>query len=91
VIIEQSNSAYQWTDVERRTACEQYVDTVTENIEAFIKDKNHCRVSIEDAPAWLPEVWKRSGATGDLEAAMHELRVRHNAEATTGTQPILPG
>src|SRR5690606_37528829 len=65
---------------EAAEVCRHYVDTVTENIEAFLADKpRQMSVWLDEAPDRFPEFWESIGATGDLEAALRELTVRHNA------------
>jgi hypothetical protein len=58
----------------------QYWDTVNDNIELFLRDKPH------QMTMWLHDIndpfrlyWKQIGAQGDLEAALAEWNVRHNA------------
>ena len=58
----------------------QYWDTVNNNIEHFIRDKNY------QMTMWLDDIkdpfrcfWERIGAEGDLEAALSEWNVRYNA------------
>lgn len=69
-----------WPEDERLEVCRFYVDTVTSNIESFLADKPHTMtVWLEDAGDWFPAFWRAIGAEGDLEAAMSEFEVRHNA------------
>jgi hypothetical protein len=56
-----------------------YVDTVTANIEAFVEGRPHRRVDLETLAEALPGLWEWIGAEGDLDAAVAELTVRHNA------------
>jgi len=60
-------------------ACYGYVDTVTANITAFLRDKSRvmrCRMEehARDFPAFLDWI----GAEGDLDAAMAEWSTPHN-------------
>ncbi len=58
------------------------VDTVTSNIEHFLRDKpNTMHFRVEEAATDFPALWNRIGAAGDLSAAMAEWETRHNASA----------
>jgi hypothetical protein len=60
--------------------CRDYVDTVTENIRAFLRGKPRTMlVRLEAAEEDFPRFWDWIGADGDLAAAGAEWRVRHNA------------
>jgi hypothetical protein len=60
--------------------CKDYVETVTSNIEHFLRDKPYqMKIQLEDAKAGLENFWEAIGATGDLMAARRDLVVRHNA------------
>ncbi len=57
-----------------------YVDTVTENIAAFLRDKTHVMViQLETLAPDFDRFIDWIGATGDLDAARHELTILHNA------------
>ena len=64
---------------DRPTVAGHYVDTVTANIDAFVRDRPHRRVDLETLAADLPDLWTWIGAEGDLDTAIAELGVRHNA------------
>lgn len=65
--------------------CIDYVRTVTENIEAFLETKSRVHViDIADAHEPFKRFWHDIGAEGDLEAALAELKGRHNA----GDRPV---
>ncbi len=67
--------------VTRLAAATDYVRTVTENIDAFLKDKSHVmRFRMEDAATAFPDFWAWIGAEGDLRAAMAEWSKRHDTE-----------
>ena len=67
--------------ITRQEAAADYVRTVTENIEAFLKDKsNVMRFRMEDASEAFPRFWKWVGAEGNLQAAMAEWQSRHDTE-----------
>jgi hypothetical protein len=53
----------------------EFVDTVTENIRCFLKDKPNRLERISDQ---FPVFWGRIGAEGDLGEALEELKERHN-------------
>ena len=55
-------------------------DTVNENIRAFLADKSQTlEFQLDTAEADMRKFWQAIGAEGDLEAAVAEWRVRHNA------------
>lgn len=57
-----------------------YTDTVTTNIELFLRDKPHrMDVCLETIQQSFPKFWERIGAVGSLESALAECRVRHNS------------
>ncbi len=57
-----------------------YVDTVGENIRLFLRDKrNRMDFRLEYAREDFTEFWRRIGAEGDLQAALAEFDVTHNA------------
>lgn len=65
---------------ERLQVCRFYVQTVTENIALFLKDKpHHMSMRIEEAQHLLPSFWEQIGAQGDLDAATRELAYKYNA------------
>lgn len=55
--------------------------SITDNIAAFLSDKEHMNISIEDADARFPEFWERIGAKGNLNLAVAELGRVYNARA----------
>ncbi|MGH3347335.1 MAG: hypothetical protein ACRDO4_10155 [Nocardioides sp.] len=67
-------------EADRHAVCDFYVRTVTSNIEAFLRDKpRQMTVWLEEYREWFPDFWSRVGAEGDLDAAVAEFGVRHNA------------
>jgi hypothetical protein len=67
---------------EPRDICRDYVRTVNANIEQFLDGRENAMVfRLEDASEAFPEFWNEIGADGDLEAAMAEWAVRHNASS----------
>ncbi len=58
-----------------------YIETVTANIELFLRDKtNRLDFTLENAAQDFSRLWERIGAEGDFQAAVTEFTVRHNAE-----------
>ena len=59
-----------------------YIDTVTANIEHFLRDKPaQMEFSLENARGDFPRFWQRIDAQGDLDAALREWNVAWNATA----------
>ena len=57
-----------------------YLETVEQNIRAFLRDKRHVmEAHLEHIERDFLRFWDAIGAEGDREAALAELRVRHNA------------
>jgi hypothetical protein len=57
-----------------------YVETVTDNIRLFLRDKtNALPIRIEEAGDVFPVFWEAIGATGDLAKAVSEFSSRYNA------------
>ena len=57
-----------------------YIDTVESNITHFLRDKPHAMAfRLEHAKRDFTHFWERIGAEGDLERALAEWDVRHNA------------
>lgn len=60
--------------------CMDYWDTVNSNIRLFLKDKSKkMEFHLDRAREQYPEFWRRIGAEGDLEAALREWEVMHDA------------
>jgi len=58
----------------------ELVDTVTENIQHFLKDKTKTMtVHLETVTQDFPAFWQAIGAQGDLAAAMDAWTIHHNA------------
>lgn len=67
--------------ISRRDAAADYVRTVTENIELFLKDKSKVmRFRMEEADEAFPRFWDWIGAEGDFNRAMREWSSRHDTE-----------
>jgi hypothetical protein len=59
---------------------QDYCNTVTSNIELFLKDKSKwMNFSLENAQEDFPRFWDLIGAEGDLAAALAEFNIKYNA------------
>jgi hypothetical protein len=68
-----------------------YVRTVDRNIAAFLRDKPHAMVvRLEHAKDDFRAFWEWIGATGDLDAALAEWDVRHDATELEAPPPQAP-
>lgn len=57
-----------------------YIETVNSNIELFLKNKSKTMiVSLETIHNDFTDFWKRIGAQGNLNAALNEWLINHNA------------
>lgn len=57
-----------------------YIDTVENNINLFLKDKQHkMGFSLENAEADFAKFWENIHAQGDLQSALNEWSTRYNA------------
>jgi hypothetical protein len=68
-----------WTVDARPQIARMLVDTVNTNIEHFLTDKPHTRFDLFEADNEFPKFCARIGAKGDIDSAVREFRVRHNA------------
>ncbi|MFN8195941.1 MAG: hypothetical protein U0R80_16890 [Nocardioidaceae bacterium] len=69
-----------WRPEERHDVARFYVDTVNDNIRAFLAGQPRTMdFPLERAVELFPDFWSRIGAEGDLDAALAEFGVRHNA------------
>lgn len=66
-----------WDDPEQ--VCRFYVETVTENIEAFVRMRSSMTMWLECHEEQFPLFLERIEAQGDLQAAVAEWAVAHNA------------
>lgn len=76
-----------WPRRYRRSLAAYYVDTVTSNIDLFLRGRPHqLTIHLETARAehQFPEFWRQIGATGDLSRALAEFDVKHNARSNEG-------
>lgn len=68
-----------WPRHKRLEVSRFLVDTVHANIRTFLADRPHVAVRLETAAQDFAEFWEWVGAEGDLDAALSEWQVRHNA------------
>ncbi len=79
------------TGVEPLEVALDYVRTVDRNIAAFLRDKPHAmEVRLEHAKEDFRGFWGWVGAEGDLEGALAEWDVRHDATPAEASQPAEP-
>lgn len=65
---------------DRKELCRDYYDTVTSNIDLFLKDKpRKMTMRLETIGADFRTFWDAIGASGNLDAALDELAIKHNA------------
>ena len=63
----------------------QYCEAVNDNVELFLRDKpRQMTMWLHDVKGPFREFWRAIGAEGDLERALSEWDVRHNATRTGG-------
>jgi hypothetical protein len=67
-----------WPEEDRPQVVRYYVDTVTANIDEFLKDKPHVHVTLEAIDDDFVRFWEWIGGEGDLGAARRALKERHN-------------
>ncbi|MGH2934164.1 MAG: hypothetical protein ACRDL2_06570 [Gaiellaceae bacterium] len=68
-----------WPEAERFAASRFMVDSIEANIREFLRDRAHVTVSLESAQDDFRRFWEWIGAAGDLNAALGEWTIRHNA------------
>ncbi len=67
-------------DLDPLALAHDYLETVEQNIRAFLRDKRQVmEARLEHIESDFLRFWEAIGAEGDREAALAELRVRHNA------------
>ena len=60
--------------------CEDYIDTVNDNIEHFLRDKPHkLTIELENIKEGYRQFWAAIGAEGELPAALEEWDIRYNS------------
>ena len=76
-----------WPEEQRMEVCRFYVDTVNDNIAAFLPTQRHTLTGdIAEGGSWFPEFLDRIGAEGDLDAAVSEIGVRHHTNTEREAQ-----
>jgi hypothetical protein len=79
-ILQYFNKARSLSEQQRYEIGLQYWETVNNNIELFLRDKpNKMTVWLHDIKKPFRQFWKNIGAEGDLEAAIAEWDICHNA------------
>lgn len=74
------------------SVCFDYCHTVNRNIELFLKDKSRAiTVDLENFNCDFPRFWRLISAQGDLEGALREFAVRHNASPAPHVNPSANG
>ena len=64
---------------EQLQLCSDYVDTVTANIQSFLKHQpQHLTIHLESIQEDFKKFWQTIDAEGDLEAALKSFNQRHN-------------
>lgn len=67
------------TKIEKKEICEDYYDTVNQNIKSFLKDKSRTMtVQLENIQSDFQKFWEFIEAKGNLQLALQELEVTHN-------------
>lgn len=70
---------YWLNDDEKVRICELYYDTVTSNIDSFLRNKKATQtINIETIQEDFAVFWKRIGAKGDFQAAIREFQTLYN-------------
>ena len=76
-----------WPEEQRLDVCRHYVDTVTANIDDFLRARPSMTVDVENVETDFALFLDRIGAQGDRDAALDEWRVRHNASKSSSSAP----
>lgn len=69
----------EWPKDERLAVCRSYVETANSTIRRFVDGRNSVDVLLENVTEDFSSFMDRIGAQGDLESALDEWTVRHNA------------
>jgi hypothetical protein len=76
------------SDEARLACCRDYVDTVTENILLFLRDKpRQMTIWLETVKNDFPDFWAQIDANGDLHAALAEWNICHHSSANKPPRP----
>ncbi|MGA1480611.1 MAG: hypothetical protein ACO38N_06015 [Candidatus Nanopelagicales bacterium] len=69
-----------YSDADWAEVAATYVDTVTANVDAFLRHRPRVvRMTVEDPLDGLAQVWDLGSVQGDFDAAAAEWSIRHNA------------
>jgi hypothetical protein len=71
-----------WPAAEVDDVIRLYRTTVDDNVELLLRHHDHARIDLATAPEDFRMAWERIGITGDLDAALNELTIRHNASGS---------
>lgn len=71
--------AADWSERERLEVCRSYVETITHNIEDFLRDRPSMVIDIADLSTRFADFADRIDATYDVDAAASEMATHHNA------------
>lgn len=63
---------------ERLQICEDYVATVTANVDKFLQNKTHLNIKLENISKDFEVFWNKIGAQGDLSAALQSFEKKNN-------------
>ncbi len=67
------------TEDNKKAVCDLYYDTIYDNIDMFLKDKDHkMEIQLEEIKSGFKDFWEWIGAEGDLDAALKEFDTKHN-------------
>ena len=80
----------EWPEDQRLEVCRSYVETANSTIRLFLQGRTWMPVMLENVGEDFPRFIDRIGAEGNLEAAIAEWAVKHNASDTTGTAEEAP-
>lgn len=77
-----------WPEDLRLAVCRSYVETVNSTIRHFVRERNWMEVRLENIIEDFARFIDRIGAEGDLDAALHEWEIKHNASEST--ESVIP-
>lgn len=79
-----------WPVGKRRDVARFYIDTVTTNVEAFLRGRDAMTMWLHEADTAFPKFLNWIDAQGDLTAARAEWRVQHNKSVAVLPPPAVP-
>lgn len=90
-VLQYYDDADRLSDQERYEIALQYWDTVNDNIRAFLAGKpKQITMWLHEIKEPFAEFWRAIGAQGDLDSALDEWDIRHNASTVGQYQPWCP-